>query len=503
MPPQVGAEGTINLETKPRQVKAWLDQLPLAEPVTSALELLKFLAACNRGDLADDRRQQVLDLLEPVLAKVLASLRTLYLPASQPLDARTQSLADMAGALLTEVAETYRLLIQSQLEPRFRLFGNDPLPALLRGRIGHLRQLLIHHYETLAAVPTGLWLDLHSTYSLALKFGHADERPEQGGATTTDLYRGVLLLAVADPYRMPGHELPWALDLIDRQGALAQLIPSTALRSRPGTFAVDHRADAPPYPLARDVEPLLQAWTLTLNTTEPVKFLTWLINFLSDPDAVKANDLDPVLRDSRYPAFLHRLKRQWSAAQQRLAARRPTERPLDHQICTGFANLLACLAKSDEGTSTPADAGLATCQATNLSAGGMTLAKEGLLDIPIEVGALVGVRSSPQAPWQIGVVRWLRAPQQGELAFGVQLLAPHAQVAELQPPKDTSKKQALLLSTQHGVPEAGMLIAEPGALSEGTSASIRLGDQVRKIELEKRVDILPGLASYRVRLTEA
>lgn len=501
-PPQAEAEATINLEAKPRQVKAWLARLPATEPMPCALELLKFLAACNRADLPDERRRQVLELVEPVLDSTRQSLRALYLDAPQPMDTRSQSLADMSGALLAEAAEAYRLLIQAHLEPRFRLFGSDPLPALLRGRLEHLQRFLIHHYETHAAIPAGLWLDLHQTYSLAMKLGYADSQPEDARPSATDLYSAALLLAIADPYRMPRHELPWALALIEKRGSLAKLVPATAVRVRPGAFAIDHKADSPPFALARDADPLLQGWNLSLNTTESVKFLTWLINYLDSPAAAQATKLEPVMHNPHYPAFLERLRRQWSASQQRLAARRPTQRPLNYQVRAGFASLVAGLADVDGVGAAPADTtDPAICQAVNLSAGGMTLTKEGALEIAIRVGELVGVRQTARDAWQIGIVRWLMSPEQGEIAFGVQLLAPHARVVELLAPQALSGQQALLLTSQRNRPETGLLVTLPGGLPADPLGRVLLDARDTGFEIEKRVEIAPGLAACRIRLT--
>ena len=100
---------TINVEMKPRQVKAWLATLP-SEALPRGLALLQLLAACNRADLADDRRSQLLELLEPPLLETRAALRSQYREAPLPLDEARQARADLAAALLAELAETYRLL---------------------------------------------------------------------------------------------------------------------------------------------------------------------------------------------------------------------------------------------------------------------------------------------------------------------------------------------------------------------------------------------------------
>jgi len=498
--PPIEAGGTINLETKPRQVKAWLSDLESSDPVAGAVLLLKFLAACNHSELPEDRRHQLLDLVEPVVSKIRGALRWQYLKSPPPLDVARQSQADLASALLTEIAETYQLLISANLDRSFRLFGGDPLPGLIRKRIGWLYQGLVHHFEIHAAVPEGLWLALHQCYTLGVRLGHADAA-DGVGISATDLYRSALLLAIADPYRMPDHEVPWALDLIGRHGRLAQLIPASATNLRPGSFALDHHRDSPPYALARGHDPLLQTWSFSLSTMELVKFLTWLLNYLGSAKAQLDPDLAPNLGDPRYPAFLQRLKRQWSASVQRLQQRRQTEHPLDHQIISGFAALTAALAGENATELAPSAATMpAHCQATNVSAGGMTLNKVGDLEMPLQVGELVGLRPDSRSPWQAGIVRWLRSPAQGEVGFGVQFLPPHARLVQLLPARADAGSPALLLCTQPGPAEGGLLVAKAGAIDARAALAIRIEGQARPIKMEKAVDLGPGLDAWRISL---
>jgi len=494
------AGGTINLETKPRQVQAWLSGIESSDPVAGAMALLKFLAACNRSDLPEERRRQLLDLVEPVVSKIRGALRWQYLKSPPPLDMARQSQADLASALLTEIADAYQLLISANLERSFRLFGGDPLPGLIRNRIGWLCQGLVHHFEIHAAVPDGHWLVLHQCYTLAMRLGHT-EVADAEGVSATDLYRGALLLAIADPYRMPDHEVPWALDLIARHGKLAQLIPASATNLRPGSFALDHHRDSPPYALARDHDPLLQTWSFSLSTMELVKFLTWLLNYLASPKAQLDPELAPHLRDPRYPAFLQRLKRQWSASLQRLQQRRQTERPLDYQIVSGFSALTAVLAREGATRVMPSVAPMpAHCQATNVSAGGMTLRMMGDLSMPLQVGDLVGLRPDAESPWQAGIVRWLRSPAQGEVGFGVQFLPPHARLAQLLPANSEAGSPALLLCTQAGPIEGGLLVTAAGVLDARSAPAIRIEGRVMTIRLEKTIELGASLDACRVSL---
>ena len=490
--PSGEAGWTINPDAKPRQVKAWLARLDAGQPQAAALALLKFISASNRHELDEARRLEQLELIEPVALKMHGALRWQYLKAPPPLDMTRQSLADLAAALLAEMAESYQLLIGANLEPTFRLFGSDPLPQLFRRRIHWLHQCLVHHFEIHAAVPEGLWLWLHQCYTLCARMGHADSVDAEGQAAT-DLYRAALLLAIADPYRMPDHELPWALGLIASHGHLARLIPASASQLRPGNYAVDHHRDQPPFALARGQDPMLQAWSYSLSTTELVKYLTWLLNALPSlktrPDVPEAASL----RDPRYPAFLQRMQRQWSASFQRLQQRRPCERPMDYELVAGLASLTALLDRPS-----PDRPGAEQYQATNVSAGGMTLRKSGEVRQALQVGIVVGLRSKPGEVWQPGVIRWLRVPSQGEVEFGVQFLPPHAHAVQLLP----AGVMALLLCTQPGLPESGLLVAQAGSLGTGREVQLLVAGQTRAVRLDKEVNLAPDLAAWRISLAD-
>lgn len=450
-------------------------------------------------------RSETLALAAPRFWEILASVRARYLDGNWPLDETRQSLADLRGALLDEWAESHRLLMQKPRLARFRLFREDPLPAHVLQRLFCLRHLLLHHYEIHAAVPPGLWLDLHQTYAYARRIRHVDDRSDGAQSeTSTDVYRSVLLLASADPYRLSHQELQWTLDLISEQGMLAQLTPAASPCLRPGVFAVDTQADAPPYPLARDQDPLLQAWSHTLNTTELVKFLTWLLNQL-DTHALPDAEPDAAWCDPRYPAFLQRLIRQWGASRQRLTKRRPVQDLVLHEVVIGFAALCEDLARQAPATRQdaifrPTASHITTCQVENLSAGGLTLYKTGDLPPALKVGELLGVRPPGGPHWQAGIVRWVRAPQRGEVVVGVQLLAPFVHATRLFVRSATPGAPALFLSTQRDRTDAGLLITLPGTLPAGERASILLGTMPTAVRIERRLEIAPDLEACRIRV---
>ena len=63
------------IETRPKQVKEWLDALPLANSLESARKLADALAALNATKLAEDARLKLLELYSETAAGLLPALQ--------------------------------------------------------------------------------------------------------------------------------------------------------------------------------------------------------------------------------------------------------------------------------------------------------------------------------------------------------------------------------------------------------------------------------------------
>ena len=63
-----------DLETRPKQVKAWIESLPLAQSVDAARKLVTHLNAVNRTKVDADDRVQILEAYRPVATTLLDEL---------------------------------------------------------------------------------------------------------------------------------------------------------------------------------------------------------------------------------------------------------------------------------------------------------------------------------------------------------------------------------------------------------------------------------------------
>lgn len=500
----------INLETKPKQVEAWLANLPLSNPTEAAEELADYLTTLNGSDVPYDTRVKVVDRLGSVLEDIVASLYEQYGFASLPLPPKQQRSAELAQRLLLEMALAYKILLLEWLKRRFHLFGGNPVPLYLQRILLALQAVAEVSFETHQPTPEGIWLDLHQTYNYALRNGLKDVIPEGGSKMLSleQIYKATLLMALADPYHFPQVELPWAKDIIARFSNLATIFPAEeSTKGAAGLFLVDVSVDAPPKPLAREAHPMNPRWDLILNTTGLAKHLALVATHLRSPDDRAKLGLPEAAIDPAYSSMLKRLRLNWGASVQRQSQRRRHQEGREVEICMGFKAMHRLLSPASKGGTTihygivdndPAPV-VVKCKTVNDSMGGLALSKSQANSMQIRVGEIAGIRQA-NGSWGLGIVRWFRIPRKGEVSFGVQLLAPQAQAVQLRR-KDTGRQwPGLLLQPGAVSKQPPMLAALPGCFGPDLEVEIRTakgGFQV--MQLDKRLESSPSLDLLRFR----
>ena len=502
----------INLETKPKQVEAWLTRLPLSNPSEASEEMTDYLATLNSIDLAHDSRAKIVERLAPVVEDLVASLYEQYGTIQPPLPPKQYRNAVLAQRLLRGMADSYKILLVDWLKRRFHLFGGDPTPLYLQRILLALQASLEISFETHEPMPEGVWVDLHQTYNYALRHGMKDVIPE-GGAKMLSLeqiYKSILLMALADPYHFPQIELPWAKDIIARFSNLASIFPAEeSTKGQSGLFIVEVNTDSPPKPIARESHPVNPRWDLILNTTELAKHLALISAHIKGREDLDKIGLPEAARDPAYPSMLKRLKLNWGASIQRQSQRRRHQDGRDFEVCFGLKavhQLIAPAGHSDTihyglSSNDPAPT-IIRCKTVNDSMGGLSLSKSGVHGLQIRVGDVVGVRQG-NGHWTVGLVRWFRVPTQGEISFGVQLLAPKALAIQLRRSDNGRQWPGLLLHPNEAGKQTPLLLAQPGCFAPESAAEIRTPKGNQPVRVDKRLESTPSVELFRFHIETA
>ena len=120
-----------DLEIRPKQVKAWIESLPLAQVIDSSRKLLAHLAAVNRAKMELDIRLQILDAYRPTATVALEELDAIYSKATLPLGARPREALTLARDFAAELATGYKIAIVEKSGKLIAFGAKKQLPGLI------------------------------------------------------------------------------------------------------------------------------------------------------------------------------------------------------------------------------------------------------------------------------------------------------------------------------------------------------------------------------------
>jgi len=454
-----------DLEIRPKQVKAWLESLPLAHSIVAGRQMREHLAALNAVKFDADDRLQILQNYRPVAQTVFEELDSLYSRGATPLPPRALEALQLARELAAALADAYRIVIGEKTGRLLAFGAKRHLPLLLHRVLEHVALILVASYKSYTPVPDGTWKALHEVYLYSDSEGILGEAADAAGkATIHDLYAETLLIALTDPYRL----VPGEIDRIVAQIRAAK-VSVTLSKSRPATppsahFLVPCDTDKPPKPaLSSSDERGGPNWRLLDANALVEKLRTRKQAFESgNVSAAAARAMGP-----EGVPLMERLALLWGDPPKRTKRRDPMETSV--AICIGLKAVAHYVSQEhrvdpDEAElirrgitipliSVPRDETSKTFpvnewDVVNQSAGGLKVRRSTPAAQPVGVGEAVGVKQMGRARWTIGVVRWITVLEDGGLEFGIQFLASTARIVSIQPTiaaLSAQAKQALIL----------------------------------------------------------
>ncbi len=494
-----------DLEVRPRQVKAWLEALPLARCLEAGQQMAAHLAALNRARVEPDDRVQILEAYRPIAANTLEELEALCMKSGLPLNARGREALTLARSISFEMAMGYRIAIEEKTGKLIAFGAKKQLPMLAARATEYLFAELLASYKSYSPVPAGVWQELHHLYLFAEKQGIAKE-PADGETkvTVTDLYTEALLLALTDPYRLTGGE---AASILMQVRALRGLVTLGQARpaTRPGGhFLVPCDTDKPPKPaLSANDDTGGPNWKL-LDTNALVDKLR------ARKTAHDTGNVSATFSRSMTPetlALMGRLITLWGDPPKRAHRRDPMEATV--AVCVGLkavSHFVTVDGNNDSATAEAIAAGktipllkipddeesrsypVVQWDVVNHSAGGLKLRREGDVGQAVLVGDVVGFKFAARAGWTVGVVRWITQFEMGGMEFGAQFISSAASPVWVQPVNDVKfqARQALFMTDEEG---ADSLLTPPGLFAElrvyevqvnGETATVRATSLIEK-----------------------
>ena len=498
------------LETRPKQVKAWLDALPLANSLDAGRRLADAIAALNTSKLAEDARIKLLDLYRASAHTLTPPLQQQFVGKPLPLADKPQQAAQLLGELFTALANGYKRALLD-LGARKIQFGTNKLAPLAIARaIESLGAILEVHYEMYRPAPAGVWFELNQLYWYAARNGlHEQAISDDSKATVNHSFKHVLLLALADPYRLQPGQLVCVKEYLARYSAQAMLQALGKAENTHGLFLTRLDGDRPPRALAHHKGVTDARTDIILNTIPLARTLHQHVQGLDAATPLAKLGLPESAKQPGYRDLLKRLIKQWGIAPKRVFNRVAAQ--TDMFICSGISSLhralsqktLPDVADEDHETITlrvsdPMQAtgsyqtyNCANWQVLNESAGGVALANDPANPSKIKVGDIIGLGPRDSAGVGVAIVRWMQSSTENHVELGAQMLAPQAEAVVIKPviaAPDVLFQPALLLPAAPALAQEARMVAARGSFQPMREFEMRSQGVIRSVRATSLIE---------------
>ncbi|MHB1897386.1 MAG: hypothetical protein ACYCOY_12165 [Metallibacterium sp.] len=531
MPARVPATGATPASA--RHMQRNIAQLPMANPAVAARELTHLLERMLTTVWPGGERLEALNALGATVAQLSDGFERQLASESFPLPPAKLALAETVSGFQRALAEGYALAVYELCAPAGKvgwMRGKAIAQGLARA-LQHGGLSLLWYYRLYRNPPAGAWLRMHAAHAFALESGIADKPvalDAQQHLQPSAIYKHALLLALSNPYRFSARELSDAYEVTGMMAARCQLHAGGS-----GAIALDLAADAGPGYLPE--ERRAAAPGLLDFDAEPAR-MALAADRQMQPGGVSRSSYrlhgGKILEVSH--AFLERLQSTWSGGAERGHSRLQAGHPLEaavglhalHMLLAGgqqFQTFLSGLRGAGitigVQTQSPAwaasaDGGVVAVQRVHVldqSLGGYRLLWHAEAGMRIRVGEIVGLAPPAERgdtqEWMIGIVRWLRIEESGQLDTGVELLARQALPAAVRVPDARGQlRNAVRALLLRGDDHEQLLLT---TLNEATPAALEVSlpedprdwqplPSVRLAQIESSEALGPGYQSLRV-----
>lgn len=430
---------------RPAFLRKWADSLAEDLPLEAWEQLDGRLRSLNFTALPARRRLRCLEPLHRAAGRLQAVLEAEIAGERLPLSPASEDHAERARQGWARLAAGYLCVLRDLGERDHGARGQ----AALRG-LQAMAQMMLDCYHQYLPEPRGAWRAIHELRDGAGSRPGAGSPVNAGEAPDPDsAYKQILVMAAIGPFRLrqdeqaPVHRVlaDWVRHVTIRPllGAEPKAPP---IVFRPGEDEAPRQ-----YPLGQVPD------SPGLKLIDPAPLAGRARSRL---EQIETGDTRPGVSGERLASeTLRVLLGAWSSA----VTRQFPRSDIGQETLLAIGLGAACEALS--GAREPR----LSCRLADRSSSGF----QALVNDPpagmIQVGELVAARDGPD--WNVGVVRWLRRPEAGQIQLGVETIARRPKPVRLRVPGgDPDSSPALLLEGNRAAHHPASLVTGPLSLRE-------------------------------------
>lgn len=547
----------------PRQFKIRVEALPVGDVVGTAQEIHRQLRVMNGCEIPVADRMRNLELILVPLLFVLDGLADSYSRETLPLGKRSLLMFKLNASLYLLIVQAYKVVLDQYHQESLagHLLHKHNRAVALHRAIYFLGRSLLHAYQLYQSAPKYIWQEIHGIHHYAVEL-HLDNKELESEdhriidhSSVSDLYKQILLLSLACPYRLLLGEVTRVYMALSQWAPKCRLIGLK--KASEGIFIVDPRGDEPPrYREEGDISMIRRGWVLDTgdlsimlaNELESLHsqigvmrpkdapdaispdllarlMLTWGVGVQRSADRTESQgevslicELDVLYSmfggEEAPELFSNGINVTTISAEEALKAENASRTGADEHVVEGGADLLRFKKWIEENARRDvlpptvdindgigkADICIRKCMVFDESAQGYHLGWYGKGDSQIRVGELVGIRPVSNAnadDVRLGVVRWLQSDKPGMLNFGIEIFRGEVEPIILRRSMEGLEMpvswRGFLLNSDI---EEDYLIVPPFYSAGDRKVVLVQGEKCREISLSKMIEATASFAQF-------
>ncbi len=551
--PEPAQGSTTDVPTDPAKVKEWLAGLPWLNIADVSHAIHKALMVTNRIEIDEKTRVKLMELYREPVDHISQKMGHKYTGLALPLSEKNKMIAEQVRHFQVEMAYGYkRVILDSYDRYKPKLTGKHAAALLipLHRTIRYLAETLVHSYMFYAPFPTGIWHELHQLYQLAEHHGLADSKVKDSlnhalpHSSISHVYKQALLLDLSDPYHLPARMIAKIRAYLDRWASLATISPANSTAADNCQFLINAENDKAGHhfsglPKVENPDQLRLLTTVELARNIHTQLSMLRKGHKPDSDGLSDSFFDKLAHD-----MLLRTINSWGVNPKRIFPRSGVVSSSQIHLAFGldainyFVNggrpfqnsselmgpfqqrtRIGTFYAQPENTEEHADAEeidndagpgefqRVTWNIIDESAGGLALEKQGLKDVHIRVGDLVGTQApGSQSGWAISVVRWMRSTGAEHMEIGIQRLAPYATPVSIRTLNDNNDESdqmyALLLPEIKALKQPPTLVSPRAVFNIDHTLYIDDGEVLRRAFGTTLIEVTGAMERFQFKLLD-
>lgn len=515
------------IETRPTELRRFLEQLPYTDPVKTCGIVSEELAALNRQRLTPQVRLPLIELYRQTFRKLMQLQSRLLRGGIAVRQSRKANEALTALARLArELSFAFKIVVADRLAEGDQRAGDRILQASILRAIKFLGLEQLFSFHSYAPASTHVWGELNQLYALALEQGLADsayiddENSALPSSSISHVFKQIALTARSDPYHLGNGEAWRVYDFLDRWAELGKITRIGNIQRKNGLFLIDLEGSNAPQPINGERGDLQPERHRFLDTHDLSRWIDDQLHELEVGNHTVAESIYLDLPPQEIVRVLRYLMLTWWHCPTRQHERRERLSWVEgvcglnsaHELLKDDVDLITephphkddSIEISTSGAMRR-PSGIRVQQERwrliNHSTGGVALGVRLPCNPAMRVGQLIIFRNptSADGKWLLGLIRWLSQEQEDEIKVGVQYLSDHAKPVVMRDTAgDVARNIAALEIEIHQAnrPMPPQLVTPHGIYQPQKEATIKSSGEQIRIRASKLIEATSSLDRF-------